>query len=165
MTVNTLAKLFEHNNWANGQLVTACSALTDEQLDATPWTDSEWSLRRTVSHLVEAQQDYLSMLTLRPDAGQEVRLAFDELPESVRASGEGLLALAREEDGTRSAARLKLPDGYVIEAWVVMLQAINHATDHRRQICGMLRVLGVAPPRLDGWAFGESEKAVVPPST
>ena len=32
-----------------------------------------------------------------------------------------------------------------------MLQAINHATDHRRQSCGMLKELGIAPPRLGGW--------------
>ena len=34
MTENTLAKLFEHNNWANRQIIRTCSALGDDQLDA-----------------------------------------------------------------------------------------------------------------------------------
>jgi uncharacterized damage-inducible protein DinB len=36
MAENTLVKLFEHNNWANAQIIQACSALRDEQLNAEP---------------------------------------------------------------------------------------------------------------------------------
>jgi uncharacterized damage-inducible protein DinB len=43
----------------------------------------------------------------------------------------------------------------------VFVQAINHGAEHRRQVCGILRALGVEPPRLDGWAFGEATGAVV----
>ena len=32
MTDNFLFKLFEHNNWANLQIIQACSSLSDEQL-------------------------------------------------------------------------------------------------------------------------------------
>ena len=158
--MNTLAKLFEHNNWANLQIIEVCSALGDEQLDA-PQPASTWSIRDTLSHLVESQRGYLALLTLPPEARQHAPLSFAELAESATASGEGLLALAC---GERLETRLKTTDGYVVEPWVVMLQAINHATDHRRQISGMLRAMGVTPPRLDGWAFGEAGGALVPTS-
>lgn len=36
MTINILEKLFEHNNWANLQIIQACASLSDAQLDAEP---------------------------------------------------------------------------------------------------------------------------------
>jgi len=36
MAENIPGKLFEHNNWANLQIIQACVALSDEQLDADP---------------------------------------------------------------------------------------------------------------------------------
>ena len=78
---------------------------------------------------------------------------------SATASGEALLALAHDEDN--EPTQLRTSDGYLVEPWVIMLQVINHASDHRRQICGMLRAIGVTPPGLDGWGFGEAEGALV----
>ena len=165
MTENMLARLFEHNNWANLQLIKACSALSSEQLDEKPHLASTWNIRLTLLHLVESQQGYLSLLTLPPEARQDARPSFVELQESARTSGEGLLALARDEDVARLKTRLRTTDGYFVEPWVVMVQAINHATEHRRQISGLLRALGVTPPKLDGWSFGEVANALVPTST
>ena len=45
-----------------------------------------------------------------------------------------------------------------------MIQAINHATEHREQIKSMLSALGITPPDIDGWDFGETAKALVPVS-
>ena len=43
-----------------------------------------------------------------------------------------------------------------------MLQAINHATEHREQIKSVLASLGVTPPELDGWTYGEVTNALIP---
>ncbi len=158
-----LTKLFEHNNWANDELLAACAALSEEQLDAAPDPATEWSLRHTLSHLVEAQRAYLALLTLPPEQRQAEPLSSGELRDAARASGEGLLALARDAGSTSAETRVRTTDGHVVAPWVVMLQTINHATEHRRQISGMLRALGVTPPTLDGWSFGEFEGALVPP--
>jgi uncharacterized damage-inducible protein DinB len=64
MTENFLAKLFEHNNWANQKIIEACSILNDEQLDALPQSATEGSIRSTLLHLVSAQDNYLRLLTL-----------------------------------------------------------------------------------------------------
>jgi uncharacterized damage-inducible protein DinB len=154
-------RIFEHNNWANRRLIEACCALDDEQLDAPqpPWA---WSIRETLLHFVFWQRDYLWLLTGPPDEGERGPLSFADLKESAKASGEALLALAHDADEER--ARLRTSDGYFVEPWVVMLQVINHAADHRRQICGMLKAIGVTPPGLDGWGFGEAEGALVPMS-
>ena len=52
-------------------------------------------------------------------------------------------------------------DGYLVEPWVVLVQVINHATEHRKQVGIMLRALGMTPPRLDGWGYGEMAGGLV----
>jgi len=165
MADNFLVKLFEHNNWANLQMIQACSALSDEQLDAEPQSATKGSIRGTLLHLVSAQQGYLSLLTLPVETRFEVPPTFAELQESASTSGEGLLALARDESSRPLKTQLRTTDGYFVEPWVVMLQVINHATEHREQISSMLSALGVTPPDLDGWAYGEATNALIPIST
>lgn len=164
MTENFLEKLFEHNNWANLRIIQACSALSDEQLDAEPQSATRGSIRSTLSHLAGAQAGYLSLLTLPVEERVRVTPAFDELQEFVSKSGEGLLALAR---GVQKPLKpqLQTRDGYFVESWVLMVQIINHATEHREQIKSMLSALGVIPPDIDGWSYGEATNALIPIST
>jgi len=164
MTENFLEKLFEHNNWANPRIIQACSALSDEQLDAEPQSATRGSIRSTLSHLAGAQAGYLSLLTLPVEERVRVTPAFDELQEFVSKSGEGLLALAR---GVQKPLKpqLQTRDGYFVESWVLMVQIINHATEHREQIKSMLSALGVTPPDLDGWSYGEVTRALTPISS
>jgi uncharacterized damage-inducible protein DinB len=165
MTENILEKLFEHNNWANLRIIKACSALSDEQLDAEPQSVTKGSIRRTLSHLVASQQGYLRTLTLPLEARLDApSVAFAELQESASKSGEGLLALARGRQKPLKS-QLQTRDGYFVEPWVLMVQIINHATEHREQICSMLSAMGVTPPDLDGWSYGEATNALIPIST
>ena len=164
--IDRLVSLFEHNLWANAQLLEACAALTEEQLEASPDALSEWTVRHTLLHLVQAQQAYVELLTLPPEARQSrVSVPFGELGDSANRSGEALLALARDDEGACPLQTIHTGDGHAVEPWVILLQSINHATDHRRQVCGMLRALGVPAPRLDGWAFGGARGALEPPLT
>jgi uncharacterized damage-inducible protein DinB len=98
------------------------------------------------------------------DKRSDVAPTFAELQESARLSGEGLLALARGQ-GKSLDSRLITKDGFYTEPWVVMLQVINHATEHREQIKSMLSTLGVTPPNIDGWDYGEVTNALIPIST
>ena len=59
-----LAKLIEHNNWANFQIIETCSALSEEQLDTVPLPTSSWSIRHTLFHLVESQEGLCFALDL-----------------------------------------------------------------------------------------------------
>jgi uncharacterized damage-inducible protein DinB len=165
MTENTLVKLFEHNNWANLQIIQACSVLSDEQLDAEPQSATKGSIRRTLLHLVSSQRGYLSLLTLPVEARLRAAPAITDLKESARVSGEGLLALVRDDSIKFPKTQLQTTDGFYVEPWVVMVQVINHATEHREQISSMLTALGVTPPDLDGWTYGEATNALIPIST
>jgi uncharacterized damage-inducible protein DinB len=163
MTVNVLEKLFEHNNWANLQIVQACQALTDEQLDAEPQSATSGSIRETLLHLVTSQLGYLRLLTLPLEQRQQPtpKPPFAELRKSISSSGEALIALVRDESRIPTG-RLQTRDGFLVEPWVVLTQIINHATEHREQIKSMLTALGVPPPNIDGWDHGEALKAMVP---
>ncbi|HZD11314.1 MAG TPA: DinB family protein [Candidatus Binatia bacterium] len=164
MSERFLERLFEHNNWANAKIVEACAALSDEQLDAEPRSATKGSIRATLLHLVASQQGYLSLLTSTANDRLDARPSYDQLQEVARRSGEELLALARGESSRSLQEQLQTRDGYFVEPWVVMVQVINHATEHREQINSMLSALGVTPLELDGWSYGEAAGALVPAS-
>ena len=164
MTANILGKLFEHNNWANLQIIQACAALSDEQLDAEPKSATKGSIRSTLLHLVNSQRGYLRLLTLPLEERLEPLPTppFAELQKFSSSSGEALLALARDEAGMPVKGKIQTRDGFLVEPWVIMLQVINHATEHREQIKSMLTSLGVTPPNIDGWDFGDYTHANIP---
>src|SRR5262249_42712649 len=122
------------------------------------------NIRSTLLHLVTSQRGYLSLLTLPVEARPTTPVAFAELQKSASISGEGLLALARDQSSIPQA-QLQTRDGYFVQPWVVLVQVINHATEHREQIKSMLSALGVTPPDLDGWSYGEVTNALIPIST
>ena len=160
MADNIVTALFEHNNWANLRVLEACSALTDKQLDEPPQSATKGTIRRTLWHLVEAQQWYLSLLTdAQPYADDHPVPTFPELRESVQSSGDALLTLARDETKNLPKRRVPTDEGLSAEPWVIMLQAINHATEHREQLSSMLTALGVKAPEMDGWAFAAATGA------
>jgi uncharacterized damage-inducible protein DinB len=165
MSENILEKLVEHNNWANLCIIEACSALNNEQLDAEPQSATKGSVRRTLTHLVSSQRGYLSLLTLPVEVRLQAAPAITDLKESARISGEGLLALIRDDANKFPQTQLQTTDGFYVEPWVVLVQAINHATEHREQIKSMLSALGVTPPNIDGWSYGEVTNALIPLST
>lgn len=164
MSAHFLVKVFEHNNWANSQIIQACAVLSDAQLDAEPHTATIGSIRQTLMHVVTAQHGYLLLLTLPVAARHAISPSFAELQHAARISGEALVAWA-SESSTYPTTQLQTTDGYFVEPWVVIVQIINHATEHREQISSMLSALGVTPPDLDGWAYGEVTNALIPITT
>jgi uncharacterized damage-inducible protein DinB len=147
------------------EIIQACSALSDEQLDAKPQSATKGSIRRTLLHLVSSQHGYLRTLTLPLEARLDApTVAFAELQGSASKSGEALLALARGEQKPLKP-QLQTRDGFFVEPWVLMVQIINHATEHREQISSMLSALGVTAPDLDGWAYGQVTNALIPISS
>jgi uncharacterized damage-inducible protein DinB len=177
MTENYLVRLFEFNNWANRQIIEVCLKLSDEQLDAPPAFASApyGSIRKTLVHLIAAQQRYLHHLTLPlevrneivyPDFADEEAVAGSTrepfLVEAIADStGEAFLALVRGETNLFQSTQIHTPDGYIVEPWVLMVQVINHSHEHREQIKSMLSALGITPPEMDGWMYGDTLGALV----
>ncbi|MEZ4519271.1 MAG: DinB family protein [Chloroflexota bacterium] len=168
MTTNFLEKFFEHNHWANLQIIHVCLTLSDEQLDAEPKSATYGSIRNTLLHYLTSQLDYLRMLTLPVEERAEIdtpNVTFDEIEAAAIYSGEAFIALARDTSRIFGETHIQQPDGYIVEPWAIILQAINHADEHREQIKSMLTALGVTPPRIDGWTYARLAEAVIPPTS
>lgn len=160
MAGSVLRHLFEYNNWGNLRIIEACSKLSEDQLDAEPTSSTKGSIRLTLWHLMAAQQRYVWRLT-----GEEPRFnwqsppPFAELREAALVTGERLLSLV--DEAPQDILRWEIESvGHLVDPWVVMVQTIYHAGEHREQIKSMLSALEITPPEIDGWLFGETEGAM-----
>src|SRR5688500_15831420 len=148
--MTTLAAIFEHNRWANEQLLEACRGLTQEQLD-TGVAGTYGSLGATLAHIASGEAFYTVLLTgWRPSAWQQddPYPGIDPLLEVVRETGPRLLAAAESIPADQLIER---DPGELIAASVILVQAINHATEHRAHAAVILTQLGIRPPEIDGW--------------
>ncbi len=153
-----LTYIFQHHLWANLSLLDACSKLNDEQLDAT--TNGVYgSIRATLLHMLSAEGRYVARLTGQPSAFSEEHPfpGFAVLRQQASSTGEALLE--QIEQGVEHRTLHISHDGQTFEypGSFMLLQAINHATDHRSQICTQLTLLGITPPDLDGWSYYDAQ--------
>jgi len=151
--------MFQHNTWANVRVYDACASLSDAQLGATA-VGTYGSIRDTLLHLLGAQERYVSLLTgsQLADAPREGAPfpGVAALRERVQANGDALLAVATNADEDAVLRGIWRGEPYAMPIWVPLLQAINHATEHRAHITTILTQQGIQPPAIDGWAFNES---------
>jgi uncharacterized damage-inducible protein DinB len=152
-----LPDFFKYNLWANLRLLDACAHLSDAQLDATT-KGTFGSVRETLMHLFAAEEGYVRALTGKIPTPRLTDLThfpdFDELRRRAKRSGEELITVAEQRD----LSQILYLDGgtYEAPAIVVVIQAINHAIDHRSQIATLLSQLDVEPPDLDGWSYNDA---------
>jgi uncharacterized damage-inducible protein DinB len=162
MSKSLLADAYGHHVWATLRLIDACLALDPDQL-RTEVPGTYGSILDTQRHIVGADASYLFSLT----GGRVPRIDEDQLDlrdlravmEGNRAAWTGLLAAdldpetmitRRRDDGSETHA----PMG------IRFAQALHHGTDHRSQICTALTALGIEPPEIDVWAFGQQAGSV-----
>ena len=157
MTTSLLTDAYRHHAWATLRLLDACSGLTDAQL-ATTVPGTYGSILDTLRHLVDSDAGYLFVIS-----GGEVP---DVIAEAMDLAGlRGLMernsaawerVLASDPDPDRVMVR-KRDDGSETHAplGIRLAQAIHHGTDHRSQVCTALTSLGMEPPFIDVWDFGE----------
>ncbi len=156
----TPAEFFRHNTWANRRLLDVCAGLSDDLLDASaPGTYG--SIRDTLTHVAAAQGRYLAALRGEqpPDPAYLAGSLGAVRAALLRSSG-ALEEVAARIPAAEVLRGVRGGQPYAIPAWVFLLQAINHATDHRSQIATILSGQGIMPPDLDSWAYYESLGAV-----
>ena len=78
---------------------------------------------------------------------------FDELRARTRHSGEALVALASDLQPGQLLHLDSQGQQFTMAAIVPLIQAINHATEHRTHVVTILSQQGVAPPRIDSPAM------------
>ena len=154
-----LPDFFTYNLWADLRLLDACAQLSDAQLDAR-MRGTYGSVRETLMHLFSAEEGYAGALSGNVPTPRLEEAApfpgFDELRRRAKLSGEALKMVAEQGNLGRM---LHLDGGtYDAPAIVVVIQAINHAIDHRSQIATLLSQQDVALPDLDAWAYNDATR-------
>ena len=156
MTIG-LPDFFQYNLWANLRLLDVCTHLSDAQLDATT-AGTFGSVRETLLHLFAAEEGYVRHFTGTSPTPRLKELTtfpgFDELRRRAERSGKELITIAE----LRDLSQIFYLDGgtYEAPAVVVVIQAIDHAIDHRSQIATLLSQQGIEPPELDAWAYNDA---------
>lgn len=164
-----LADAFGHHVWATLRLLDACVALGPEQLE-TPVTGTYGSILETARHLVGSDAFYLFRVT--GDRGHlidEDHMSLSELRTAMEAHDALWASILAQDPNPDTILVGRNDDGseFHVPMGVRLAQALHHGSDHRSQICTTLTTLGVEPPGIDLWDFGEETGRVVdvpPPS-
>ena len=153
-----LIELCHHNVWATERLLDACAGLSDAQLDAD-MTGTFGSIRSTLTHLVGAQERMVTALAgAGPVSVNRDRDPFPGLAElraRARTSGEALGGLAATARSGAIARTTWRDETFTLPVWLLLAQAITHATEHRTQIAAILTQQGIEPPGMDVWTYHE----------
>jgi uncharacterized damage-inducible protein DinB len=170
MSTSLMEAAFAHHVWATQRLIDACLPLTPEQLEITvPGTYG--SIIRTQRHLVGSDSWYLFDIT--GDAAyriDEKQMGLEELRRAMEVDGAAWSRLlAQDPDPTAVITEVDESDGFERDATlgIRLAQALHHGSDHRSQICTALTSLGMEPPSIDVWDYGNAEGGIFerPPST
>ena len=148
-------EIFKHNLWANLRLLDACASLSEEDLEATaPGTYGK--VRDTLVHLFASEGRYVGEFNGKREfmLNEEQEFAgFEVLRTHAVTSGEALITIVGRTNADRVLRGTYRDQPYVMQASILQVQAINHATEHRSHIVSILSQRGVETPRLDGLAY------------
>jgi uncharacterized damage-inducible protein DinB len=159
MTKPILSHGVEHHVWATIQIIDSCRALNDEQL-ATVVPGTFGSIIDTLRHLVGADASYLHVLSGGTHAEvEEADMDLAQLRAVMVRNGPAwaavldgavdpdLMVVRHRDDGSESHAPLGIR----------LAQVLHHGSDHRSQVATALTSLGVTPPEMDVWDYGDAQ--------
>jgi uncharacterized damage-inducible protein DinB len=161
MANTTLNRALEHMAWANTQMFTVLAALPADALVFTS-PGSEWSVGGITHHLVTAAENYAQRLHGEPRA--------EKREHPTTAADLAALAAAVKVADAKLHAGAQLPgdeittwisyggDEISVPRWVLVNQAVHHATEHRAQIAGALAADGNTTLDLDAldvWTYND----------
>lgn len=163
MRRSLLSDAFGHHVWATKRLLEACLALSPEQL-GTPAPGTYGSILETMRHLVASDSSYLFVMTggLHPLVDQDLT-SLPGLRDTMETNGGAWSRLLEQDPDPAAMIVRRRDDGSETHApiGVRLAQALHQGTDHGSQVCTALTVLGVEPPDIDAWTFGERDGRVV----
>jgi uncharacterized damage-inducible protein DinB len=154
---------FRHNAWATRKLLEFCRGLNDEQLNAVA-VGSYGSITLTLKHMLGAEASYSFVFSGRFPVwdwkGDDVPQSISEMEgweADLAAFWEDLLSHPLDTEAVLVA---RYDGGAVreVKTGIVLAQALHHGNVHREQVCTILTTLGVQPPDLDVWVYGNETR-------
>ena len=155
----TLDRQLAHMTWANSELFSVLTTLPEATYTYTS-PGSEWSVGAIAHHLATAAENYAQRLYGEPRAEKR------ELPTTTADLQTLAAALAVSDARLRAGAQLPGDEILTwisyggeeisVPRWVLVNQAVHHATEHRAQIAGALAANGstaIDLDALDVWTY------------
>lgn len=155
---SALTEMFRQNRWANLRLLDLVAGLDPALLDVgEPGTYG--TVGDTLFHIVRSEEGYLHRLQTgqpKPSGRNDPFPGIAALRERAERSGNGLIEIA-EHFQSGATYPIAWEDGqtYDVPAEILLVQAYQHATEHRTQVLTILSQHGVVVPELSGWTFFE----------
>lgn len=157
MTRSPIEDALAHHVWATLLIIDTCAKLSPEQLETTvPGTYG--SIIDTVRHTVGADSWYLFRLSgQRHPTIDENGMDLADLRKAMGDIGQGWLDVLGQPLDPDEIVVAVGQDGSETHATKGMrvAQVLHHGTDHRSQVCTALTALGMEPPEVDAWAWGQ----------
>lgn len=146
MNVDAIRDLYEYHFTINRKLWDQCvMPLTDEQFKR-PIEYSVGSVRNQVVHMLNVDDRWFSALRGEPVPGFLNPVRYHKR-DAIREMWDGIEARMRDYLATLHEGRLLEPLTVTptkqFQVWQVLMQVINHGTDHRAQLLALLHQLGV----------------------
>jgi uncharacterized damage-inducible protein DinB len=148
-----LAELLRHNTWVNLRLIEACRGLTPQQLSVSvPGTYG--AIADTFVHMVAAEEWALRQLTgaeIEDPLQEGTFPGFAELGRHANDAGEALALAALRENQDR----LIPVSGRQTPVSILFAEVVSHGFEHKAHIMTTMTHLGVEPPYLGAFIYGE----------
>ena len=164
--LNQIKALYAYNDWANGHVIDAASALTDAEYGRDLGA-SFGSVRGNLAHIVGAQMLWLGRFnSARGGNLPEVEGSLDavrRLNTSFHAGLRDFLAFLPESDLPKAISYVdtrETPREHQLGQ--LLVHVVNHGTHHRAEAAMLLTSLGYAPRQLD-YVFFELERSGAEP--
>jgi uncharacterized damage-inducible protein DinB len=159
MTRSAWYDALAHHTWATERILEACASLSREQLVA-PVPGTYGPIIATLAHMVATDGWYLSFfLEFENPIGEDPNITIDQLRAANAVNGERWQSvLAEDRDPESEIVERNEEEGweFITPLAFRYAQAVHHGTDHRSQVCTALSSLGIEPPEIDVWAYGEA---------
>lgn len=157
MVDQLVERLFRHMAWANGRVLELLQSLPDHAIHFSAW-NPYWTVGKLAHHIVISQGRLVSRIT-REEVNPEIappKLA-SEISQLVGLSSgydARLLSLVRGYSDLPDAVQFGGKDKF--RTSTILIQAVQHASEHRVQIADTLASNGLDVLNLDEidlWAF------------
>jgi uncharacterized damage-inducible protein DinB len=170
MKIDEIRLLFDYNDWADARILAACTRVTPEQYVAPTSCGTGWGgLRPTMVHMLDsiwqarialrgfykeplADEAAYDATELHEDAFPTLAVLQERWITEQREMGAYIDALT--EETLNGMIRYVIP-GAVREhvVWHLLLDTVNHATQHRSEAAVLLTGYGQSPGDLEFTKF------------
>lgn len=165
MHKSDLQLLYDYHYWANARILKAAGALSQEQFSA-PAQHSWGGLRGTLVHALSAESIWRKRCQEQGSATRA--LSEEDFPtfaalltrwQTEETAMRGYIE-SLDDDIINQPLRYAMTDGTVHETilWQILMQVVNHGTQHRAECAAMLTELGHSPGNLDLLVYLREQK-------